>query len=195
MAFVNGPAPVLGLTSFAGATVCPGARPGLAVVPVSHSTPCMLIENGMVTSTSGSKWKENVFTGGIPGGEEFYQKWIEEGANGNFDDMPDYLQPSAKRVELPEKAPNLVERLNRMEFFKGFPTRSDSSTPPPAPVQKVEPVKAVEPPGKYGEPMSFANPASKPSAPADVREPTSRLVQGSGGGVRLEFSVDGEIVN
>jgi hypothetical protein len=195
MAFVNGAAPVLARTTFAGTGVCPAIHhTRVAMAPVAHSTPCMLIENGMVTSTSGSKWKENLFTGGIPGGEEFYRKWIEEGAKGNFDDMPDYLQPSAKRIELPKKAPGLVERLNKMEFFKGFSKKSDS-TPAPAPVPSVEPVKTV-PPVKYGEPMSFAtNPKSKPSVPADVREPTARLVQGSGGGVRLEFSVDGEIVS
>lgn len=45
----------------------------------------------------GSKWRENIFVGGFPGGEEALNDWVEAGAKGAVSDLPDNMQPSRSR--------------------------------------------------------------------------------------------------
>lgn len=101
----------------------------------------MLVDDGEVVPSKGSKWKETLFgfdvAGGIPGGEDFLQKWITEeqkgadGGGGEFSDMPDKLQPGkplAAKLR-PKIAPSFLDRVDAIEFIKKFPGQGDAPAP------------------------------------------------------------------
>ena len=69
-----------------------------------------------------SKWRENQFVGGFPGGEKFYRAWVEEGMTKEVPDMPQFLQASTPFEESKDsgKKPGILDRLDNIEFFKGF---------------------------------------------------------------------------
>lgn len=122
MAFVAvpGSAPqALRASNFHGRAVTEARASSAAAVPSRRATR-MLVEDGEVAPTKGSKWKENLFTGGIPGGEEFYRKWIADGMEGDFPDLPERMQPSQPKLEAPAKEPSFLKRVDSMEFFKEF---------------------------------------------------------------------------
>lgn len=79
----------------------------------------------------GSKWRENIFVGGFPGGEEGYRSWVESGMEGDVPDVPEFLQPKTEfenSVDSREK-PGVLKLVEKMEFFpklKGKEGSADS---------------------------------------------------------------------
>ena len=70
----------------------------------------------------GSQWRENVFVGGFPGGEQFYLDWVDRGMTGDVPDLPEYLQsktPFKESVDSTKK-PGILARLDATEFFQGI---------------------------------------------------------------------------
>lgn len=76
-----------------------------------------------------SMWKENPFTGGIPGGETFYRSWIESGMKGDFPDLPDSLQPKTDFNPPSEEADGLLAKLDEIEFFPKFVSKKTKELP------------------------------------------------------------------
>lgn len=75
-------------------------------------------------------WKENVFTGGFPGGEAFYRAWTDDGMTKNVPDMPADMQSDAKFTPEVEERKGLIARLDALEYFKGAFVKSPGPTPP-----------------------------------------------------------------
>lgn len=126
MAFVHVGAAVprtLRSSSFCGCAVAEASVAPVAA-PQSRRAPRMLVEDGEVVPAKGSSWRETFFgvgvAGGIPGGEKFYRDWVDSGMEGEFSDMPEKLQPGQPKVEKPKSAPTLLERVDKMEFFKDY---------------------------------------------------------------------------
>ena len=67
-----------------------------------------------------SLWKENVFTGGMPGGEAFFKAWVEDGMKTDFPDLPQSLQASSEYKPKVAKRTGVIPTLDNIEFFKGF---------------------------------------------------------------------------
>lgn len=120
MAFVTVPVQALSASNFRGRAVSETRAATAPVAAPGRASTRMLVEDGEVAPTKGSQWKENPFTGGIPGGEAFYKQWIEDGMEGDFADMPERMQPSQPKLEAQQKAPSLLDRIDSMEFFKEF---------------------------------------------------------------------------
>lgn len=121
MAFVNAgaSAPLLRTSAYTGDAVTSVRASRVVSARRNAAATRMLIEDGEVTPTKGSKWKENLFTGGIPGGEQFYKEWIEKGMTAEFQDMPDRLQPTAPERKKAPKDRGLLGKLDATEFFSG----------------------------------------------------------------------------
>jgi hypothetical protein len=114
-----------GASSFAGpAAVCPEQRPATPhTARPSRTATTMVVEDGEVSLAVGSQWKDRLgVSGGIPGGEVFYQKWIEDGMTGDFADMPARMQPSAEKKFTKKGNPvkSILAKIDAMEFIKGF---------------------------------------------------------------------------
>lgn len=89
----------------------------------------MLVEDGEFSSAKNNKWRENIFTGGIPGGEVFYRDWIANGMKDNIPDLPDKLQPTSEPQVKPKKSLGILGKLDRMEFLKGFVNATNFTEP------------------------------------------------------------------
>lgn len=83
-----------------------------------------------------SMWKENYFTGGMPGGEAFYLAWIKDGMTKDVPDMPDSLQARSEYTAPDTEKKGLLGMLDRTEFFSNFigqkeqePVEVDSTDP------------------------------------------------------------------
>lgn len=70
----------------------------------------------------GSKWRENVFVGGFPGGEESFLNWVEKGMGEEVPDLPEYLQPKKEFEDSKDSraVKNVIQRLDDIEFFPDF---------------------------------------------------------------------------
>lgn len=122
MAFVPTPAAALRSGSFMGTAITPATPPcfstlrmveGQRVTPPDSGTP--------VFGKSGkSLWKENLFTGGFPGGEMFFRTWLDEGMMRDVPDLPDSLQPKTKYKPKKQKKEGILGKLDATEFFKDF---------------------------------------------------------------------------
>lgn len=67
-----------------------------------------------------SLWRENIFVGGFPGGEEAFNDWVDCGARHNVPDLPDFLQPHPKQEKpQPKKLPGLTD-LEKKSFAPMF---------------------------------------------------------------------------
>lgn len=132
MAFVNAGAQALFQSSsafVAGNAV--SARRGSARTAHAATSTRMLVEDGEFSSAKNTKWRENLFTGGIPGGEVFFRKWVEDGMKDKIPDLPEKLQASSQPRQKPEKDRGILGALDRMEFIKGF-VNADNFTQPQA---------------------------------------------------------------
>lgn len=113
MAFVGAPASALSRSTFAGGSV--SHRPAS-----SSRGPTMGMtekeKKSFAPIWGGSAWREDVFTGGFPGGEANFQKWLEEGATGEVADLPDYLQPKDNKA--PPKMPAGLSEEQKKSFAK-----------------------------------------------------------------------------
>jgi len=128
-----------------------------------------------------SKWRENLFTGGFPGGEAAFREWLEAGMEGEVDDLPKYLQPTTSFEKSTDSrfVPGVLETAERGEFFKAFkdavknvvsssPTDNTNSTDAPA-------VELKFGSGDDGAPSSTIAVADRaaPTAPTDQVPPES----------------------
>lgn len=77
-------------------------------------------EPPVVGKAGDSMWKENLFAGGFPGGEQFFKAWIEDGMKANVPDMPNKLQPTSAFVPVDETKTGVLAKLDATEFFKGL---------------------------------------------------------------------------
>lgn len=120
MAFVSAPGAVLGRHSnFTG-------NNGLVTQRAARSSSVRMAgltdkERKSFAKVGGtSKWRENLFTGGFPGGEEAFRKWAESGMDTEVPDLPDFLQPttSFKKSVDSRATPTVLERVTSTEFFQ-----------------------------------------------------------------------------
>lgn len=134
MAFVPAPGLTVGARSFSGSSVS-SARRASRVASVR-----MTAESGSKDSpfaaVGDSLWKENVFTGGFPGGEAFFKAWAADGMSKDVPDMPSNMQSSATFKPPVEEKTGLIPKLDAMEYFKGAFVRAEPSQAPPSSMQK-----------------------------------------------------------
>jgi hypothetical protein len=111
-------------SGFRGRAVADAAAPAPVSAAPARRAPRMLIDDGEVVPAKGSSWKETFLgvdvAGGIPGGEAFFLKWIAGGMKDEFADMPDRLQPTQPKLEKSKPRPTLLQRVDKMEFFKDY---------------------------------------------------------------------------
>lgn len=123
MAFVPALGATLRSNSFMGASVAPATPPRLSTVRMAEGQRATPPDSGTpVFGKSGkSLWKENLFTGGFPGGEMFFRTWLDEGMMRDVPDLPDSLQPkTAYKPKKKKESGGILEKLDAMEFFKDF---------------------------------------------------------------------------
>lgn len=129
MAFVPVGGASSGASSFVGSAVtCKQVNP--STCGDAHSQWSMITDlerKSFAKIGKGSKWRENQFVGGFPGGEEFYLSWVEEGMTEEVPDLPDFLQSKTPFKESKDstKRTGILDIVDKIEFFKGF-TRDDS---------------------------------------------------------------------
>ncbi|KAI0563970.1 hypothetical protein FGB62_32g237 [Gracilaria domingensis] len=116
MAFVITPNTLLRTTAFKGDVVRerPVAQTARVRMAVKEDP------DSLWTSVGKTGFKENVFTGGMPGGEAFYKAWVEDGMTKDFPDVPEKFQPKADFKPKKEVKTGVIPRLDKTEFFKGF---------------------------------------------------------------------------
>lgn len=129
MAFVPAPGLTVGPKSFRGTSIS-SARVAPRVASLRMAADTDSKEPSRFTTVGNSLWKENVFTGGFPGGEAFYRAWTDDGMTKNVPDMPADMQSNAKFKPEVEEKTGLIARLDAMEFFKGAFVKSPKPTPP-----------------------------------------------------------------
>eukprot|EP00178_Gracilaria_changii_P000592 TRINITY_DN1073_c0_g1_i1.p1 TRINITY_DN1073_c0_g1~~TRINITY_DN1073_c0_g1_i1.p1 ORF type:complete len:266 (-),score=51.72 TRINITY_DN1073_c0_g1_i1:3108-3905(-) len=116
MAFVITPNALLRTTAFRGDVV--------SQRPVTHTSRVRMAvkedPDSLWTSVGKTSFKENIFTGGMPGGEAFYKAWVEDGMKKDFPDVPEKFQPKAAYKPKKEVKTGLLATLDKTEFFKGF---------------------------------------------------------------------------
>lgn len=111
MAFVGAPG-VLVRSSFSGGAVSHAPSTPIARGPRMGLTD---VEKKSFAPIWGkSAWREDEFTGGFPGGEEAFYKWIEDGGKAEVPDLPDYLQPTD--ADAPPKAPSGLTEVEKKSF-------------------------------------------------------------------------------
>lgn len=142
MAFVSGVAP-LKSSSFVGeqSAVSSSARPVRNVRVGIRMAGLTDKERKSFAKVGGaSKWRENLFTGGFPGGEAAFQAWMEEGMKGEVEDLPDYLQPtkSFEKSSDSRAIPTVLETAEKAEFFKTFKDAVSSAVSKEAPADGEE---------------------------------------------------------
>lgn len=123
MAFVPTMGSAVGSKSFAGAAIETGPRHRVAAIRMAADTDTK--ESPAFGKAGKSQWKENPFTGGMPGGEAFYKAWVEDGMTKDVPDMPEFMQSRSEFKPVVEKKKGVMAMLDRTEFFKGF-SRSES---------------------------------------------------------------------
>ncbi|PXF49306.1 hypothetical protein BWQ96_00880 [Gracilariopsis chorda] len=131
MAFVLTPNSTIGVTAFRGDHVShksnqrPRTRTARVRMAVKEDS------DSLWTSVGKTKFKENVFTGGMPGGEAFYRAWIEDGMEKDVPDVPSGFQPKAAFKPKEEVKTGILADLDKTEFFEGFnmPAESDEEKP------------------------------------------------------------------
>lgn len=116
MAFVPSLTAPLRATAFSGAAVDTAAPRRVAALRMSDG------DNGSSEfgKAGDSMWKENLFTGGFPGGEAFFKSWIEDGGTADVPDMPADMQASAEFTPKSTEKNTFLSKLDKIEFFKGF---------------------------------------------------------------------------
>lgn len=150
MAFVSTPSPSLRVTSFFTAHV--DCRPVKSASTARISMEAKEKSPSMWSSAGETMFKENIFTGGMPGGEAFYRAWLADGMSKEMPDVPASSQPSAEFKEVVEIKTGISALLDRTEFFKGFTMPSD------------EPDKIASEDDEETEPL---NPKEADDAPPD----------------------------
>ncbi|CAN8074874.1 unnamed protein product [Agarophyton chilense] len=156
MAFVITPYPALRTTAFTGHAV--DQR------PVTHTARVQMAvkdnPDSLWTSVGKSKFKENIFTGGMPGGEAFYKAWVADGMKKDFPDLPSKYQPKGTYRPKKQVKTGTIPMLDKIEFFKGFtmpsgadddgyadapekPESNDSAAPSPALYEQYFPADRI----------------------------------------------------
>lgn len=129
MAFV----PALGLgsraNSFQGA--CVSLKPAPRVASVRMAADKESEESPVFAKPGKSMWKESLFTGGFPGGEQFYKAWAEDGMTKDVPDMPESMQSRSEFVPKEEVKGGILGKLDNLEFFKGSFVKEDPVEAPP----------------------------------------------------------------
>lgn len=123
MAFVPAPCAALRSNSFMGVSITAAAPPRLSTVRMGDEQRTLPPDSDTpIFGKSGkSLWKENLFTGGFPGGEMFFRTWLDEGMMRDVPDLPDSLQPrTAHKPKKKKKSGGILEKLDATEFFKDF---------------------------------------------------------------------------
>lgn len=77
-------------------------------------------ESSVFGKAGDSLWKENPFTGGFPGGEQFFKAWIDDGMTKDVPDMPDSMQSKTEFKPAKEKKSGVLALLDKTEFFNDF---------------------------------------------------------------------------
>lgn len=121
MAFVTAPAGVIGRHSaFTSGTV--RSRPRQATTHGPRMGFTDKERNSFAKIGKGSKWRENIFVGGFPGGEQFLNNWLDKGAKDKIPDLPEYLQSAADFKESVDSraVKGKLQKLDDTEFFPEF---------------------------------------------------------------------------
>lgn len=126
MAFVLTPNQTIGVTAFRGHNVShkTGHRPRTRTARLRMAV--KEDPDSLWTSVGKTKFKENIFTGGLPGGEAFYRAWIADGMEKDVPDVPASYQPKAAYKPKKEVKKGVLADLDKTEFFDGFTMPSES---------------------------------------------------------------------
>ncbi len=86
---------------------------------------------------AGSQWRENVFVGGFPGGEEGFRDWVDKGMKDDVPDVPEFLQPKTEfKNSVDSRAkPGVLSLVEKVNFFPNILGTKESEDEEEAPAE------------------------------------------------------------